>query len=173
MSETANHVQGAAKAFNGQADTYSETASKAFRNAKDQNGVPKSQQPDRTIKPNTEAGNAAGLRDDNVVQYEFTNSKGEKVIIRQDKTTTYPDGGVQPPHYNTGKSSDNKLKNTTIIMNTIKPYEIKEIYTGHYFMVLDMLDVSDFLKIISDEYKYLWFFNKSACYGEALTLTTR
>ncbi len=110
ISETANHVQGAAKAFNGQADTYSETASKAFRNAKDQNGVPKSQQPDRTIKPNTEAGNAAGLRDDNVVQYEFTNSKGEKVIIRQDKTTTYPDGGVQPPHYNAGKSSDNKLK---------------------------------------------------------------
>ena len=103
-------MQGAAKAFNGQADTYSETASKAFRNAKDQNGVPKSQQTDRTIKPNTEAGNAAGLRDDNVVQYEFTNSKGETVIIRQDKTTTYPDGGVQPPHNNAGKSSDNKLK---------------------------------------------------------------
>ena len=113
ISETANHVQGAAKAFNGQADTYSETARKAFHNAKDQNGVPKSQQPDRTIKPNTEAGNAAGLRDDNVVQYEFTNFKGEKVIIRQDKTTIYPDGGVQPPHYNAGKSSDNKLGTVT------------------------------------------------------------
>jgi hypothetical protein len=55
------------------------------------------------------------------VQYEFTNSKGEKVTIRQDQATTYSDGGYQAPHYNAGNSSDNKLKqhhyyewNTTI-----------------------------------------------------------
>lgn len=44
-------------------------------------------------------------------------------------------------------------------MNTIKLYEIKEIYPGHHFMMLDMLDRSDILKIISDDYKYLWFYN--------------
>lgn len=47
-------------------------------------------------------------------------------------------------------------------MNTIKLYEIKEIYTGHHFMMLDMLDVSDVLKIISNDYKYLWFYNMEA-----------
>lgn len=47
-------------------------------------------------------------------------------------------------------------------MNTIKPYEIKEIYPGHHFMMLDILDVSDVLKIISDDYKYLWFYNMEA-----------
>ena len=99
-----------AKAFNRQSDTFSETANQAFRNAKDQNGIPRSQQPDRTVKPNTEAGSTAGLREENIVQYEFTNSKGEKITIRQDRATTYPDGGFQPPHYNDGKSDDNKLK---------------------------------------------------------------
>ena len=99
-----------AKAFNGQSDTFSKTANKAFRNAKDQNGIPRSQQPDRTVKPYTEAGNTAGLKEENVVLYEFTNSKGEKITIRHDRATTYPDGGYQPPHYNAGKSDDNKLK---------------------------------------------------------------
>lgn len=67
---------------------------------------------DRTVKPNTEVGNDAdaGLRNGNVVQYEFTNSKGEKVTICQDQATTYSDGGYQAPHYNAGNSSDNKLK---------------------------------------------------------------
>ena len=102
--------QSAAKTFCGRSDTVSETSREAFRKAKEQNGIPRSQQPDRTVKPNTEAGNDAGLRNGNVVQYEFTNSKGEKVTIRQDQATTYSDGGYQAPHYNAGNSSDNKLK---------------------------------------------------------------
>lgn len=44
-------------------------------------------------------------------------------------------------------------------MNKIQIYEIKEIYPGHYFMMLDMLDISDILKIVSYDYKYLWFYD--------------
>lgn len=44
-------------------------------------------------------------------------------------------------------------------MNRIQPYEIKEIYPGHYYMLLDMLDTSDILKIVSHDYKYLWFYD--------------
>lgn len=46
----------------------------------------------------------------NVKQYEFTNSKGEKVIIRQDKPAKYgaPNGrGDQGKHYNAGKKQEN------------------------------------------------------------------
>lgn len=48
-------------------------------------------------------GKNAGLDSRNVKQFEFKNSKGENVTIRQDKSTTYPDGGSQPNHYNAGK----------------------------------------------------------------------
>ena len=44
-------------------------------------------------------------------------------------------------------------------MNKINPYVIKEIFPGHYYMMLDMLDTSDVLKIISDDYRYLWFYD--------------
>lgn len=74
-----------------------------MRNAKDQNGIPRSQQPDKTIKPNTPDGDKAELDNRNVKQYEYTNSKVEKVIIRQDKPANYQDGGSQPPHFNAGK----------------------------------------------------------------------
>ena len=110
ISGVENSTQKAVKAFNGRSDTFSETSRKAFRQAKEQNGIPRSQQPDRTVKPNTEAGKAAELRKGNIVQYEFTNSKGERVIIRQDQAAIYSDGGYQPPHYNAGMSTDNKLK---------------------------------------------------------------
>jgi hypothetical protein len=40
-----------------------------LRNAKDQNGIPRSQQPDKTIKPNTPEGEKAGLTNKNVKQY--------------------------------------------------------------------------------------------------------
>ncbi|WP_028787047.1 HNH/endonuclease VII fold putative polymorphic toxin [Terrimonas ferruginea] len=83
-----------------------------MRNAKDQNGIPRSQQPDRTIKPNTDQGNKAKLNNRNVKQYEYTNSKGQKIKIRQDKPAKYNDGGKgdQPGHFNAGKADDNKLK---------------------------------------------------------------
>lgn len=42
--------------------------------------------------------------------YEFTNSVGDKVKIRQDKAIRYKDGGNQAPHFNAGKKDDSKLK---------------------------------------------------------------
>lgn len=48
-------------------------------------------------------------------------------------------------------------------MIKMQPYEIKEIYPGHYYMLLDMLDTSDILKIVSSDYKYLWFYDVNRC----------
>ena len=100
-----------AKKFGGQNDTESKSQNEALRNAKDQNGIPRSQQPDKTTKPNTPEGNKAALDNRNVRQYEYTNSKGEKVTIRQDKGAKYPDGGSQPPHFNAGKGTVVQPKN--------------------------------------------------------------
>lgn len=50
------------------------------------------------------------LDNDNVKLNEFTNSKGEKVLIRQDKPALYKDGGMQPAHFNAGFKKDIKLK---------------------------------------------------------------
>ncbi|MDD3036927.1 HNH/endonuclease VII fold putative polymorphic toxin [Bacteroides sp.] len=100
----------AAKKFDGGLDTKSVSGNEALRNAKDQNGIPRRQQPDKTIKPNTPEGATANLNNRNVRQYEYTNSKGEKVTIRQDKPATYGQGGKgdQSPHYNAEKNE--KLK---------------------------------------------------------------
>ncbi len=109
----ANGSANAAAGYNygGQKDTESGSRKEAFRNAKDQNGIPRSQQPDKTIKPNTPEGNAAGLDSRNVKQYEFTNSQGQKVTIRQDKPATYNGNGTgdQGAHYNAGQNGE-KLK---------------------------------------------------------------
>ncbi len=97
--------------FGGKQDTKSKTANESLRKAKEQNGIPRSQQPDKTIKPNTPEGDAAGLDGRNVKQYEYTNSRGKKVTIRQDKPANYNQGskGDQGPHFNGGQSG-NKLK---------------------------------------------------------------
>ena len=91
------------KTFNAQNNTQSTTQSEAFRKAKDQNGVPRSKQPDKTYI----------VRDKNsgkpLKTYDFTNSKGKKITIRKDNPVTYPDGGKQGPHFNAG-SSGGKLK---------------------------------------------------------------
>jgi len=90
--------------FGAQQDTKSQNSNQGLRNAKEQNGIPRSQQPETTIKPNTPADDKAGLDSRNVKQYEYTNSKGEKIVIRQDKPASYGQGGVgdQGPHYNAG-----------------------------------------------------------------------
>ncbi len=98
------------KTFGGKQSTVSTTSKEAFGKAKEANGIPRSKQPDITIKSNTPEGKKAGLDSRNVKQYEFTNAKGEKVIIRQDKAATYPDGGKQDRHYNSGNAKDDKLK---------------------------------------------------------------
>lgn len=88
------------KKFGGAADTFSGSTREAFRKAKDQNGIPRSQQPDAT-RSVPEKGTGNPLR-----EYDFTNSKGNKVSIRKDNPRTYPDGGKQGDHYNAGPSND-------------------------------------------------------------------
>jgi RHS repeat-associated protein len=90
-------------------DTDSETRSEAFNKAKDGVDVPRSATPDKVIKPDTPEGDEEGLDDRNKRLYEYTNSKGEKVRIREDKAAKYKDGGTQPPHFNAGKKGE-KLK---------------------------------------------------------------
>jgi hypothetical protein len=101
------------KTFGGKQSTESITSKEAFGKAKEANGIPRSQQPDKIIKVNTPEGKAAGLDSRNVKQYEFTNSKGEKVTIRQDKPAKYGDPkgvGDQGKHYNAGKVGENLSK---------------------------------------------------------------
>lgn len=92
-------------------DTKSDNANQALNKAKEANGIPKSAQPDKTIKPNTPDGNAAGLDGRNVQQHEYTNSNGDKISIRQDKAASYGEGGKgdQSPHFNAGPSGGGKL----------------------------------------------------------------
>jgi RHS repeat-associated protein len=86
-------------------------ANQALRDAKEAWDVPKSAQPDKTIKPGTPEGDAAGLDGRNVKLYEYTNNKGEKIHVRQDKPATYNENGAgdQGPHFNSGPAND-KLK---------------------------------------------------------------
>ena len=39
--------------------------------------------------------------------------------------------------------------------NNIQPYNIKEIFPGHFHMILDFLEIKDVLEIISPDYKYI------------------
>jgi len=93
------------------ADTTSDTVRQALRKAKEANGIPKSAQPDRTIKPNTREGDQLGLDGRNVKLYEYTNSSGQKIHIRQDRPASYGQGGVgdQTAHFNAGPAGQ-KLK---------------------------------------------------------------
>jgi len=92
-------------------DTVSDTSRQALRKAKEANGIPKSAQPDRTIKPNTPEGNQLGLDGRNVKQFEYTSSSGQKISIRQDKAAGYGQGsaGDQKTHFNAG-SAGQKLR---------------------------------------------------------------
>jgi RHS repeat-associated protein len=111
-----------APTFDGQQDTESATPREAFRKAKEQNAIPRSQQPDRTIKPNTPEGDDRGLDSRNVKQYEFDkNSKGQKVVIRQDKEAIYPTGPPQPPHFNAGQNPQTP-KDASQHHNVITPF---------------------------------------------------
>jgi hypothetical protein len=89
----------------GPCNNYLRSRSEAFQDAKRANDIPTSQQPDLTIKSGTAEGDAAGLDSRNVRQYEFTNSEGQKISIREDLPVDYGDGGpAQPPHFNSGPS---------------------------------------------------------------------
>jgi hypothetical protein len=111
--QTTNSSTKIGKTFNGKQSTESVTSKEAFRKAKEANGIPRSQQPDITIKTNTPEGKKIGLDERNIKQYEFTNTKGEKVTIRQDKPAQYgsPDRkGDQGKHFNAGKKGENLSK---------------------------------------------------------------
>ncbi|MBI3260253.1 MAG: hypothetical protein HYZ54_12405 [Ignavibacteriae bacterium] len=78
--------------------TTSNTDHEAFGKAKDANGVPRSQQPDKQyMTPDKTTGKP--LR-----TYDFTSSTGEKVTIRKDNPVKYKDGGSQGKHHNAGKT---------------------------------------------------------------------
>lgn len=87
-------------------DTSAGSRAEAFNDAKRANDIPVSQQPEKVIKPGTAEGDAAGLTDENARQYEFENSKGQKISIREDKPKTYPDGKRQGPHFNSGPKGE-------------------------------------------------------------------
>ena len=76
------------------------------------NSLPRTTQPDRTIKPNTHEGDQFGLDNRNVKLYEYTNSKGKKIHIRQDKAASYEKGGVgdQSPQFNAALNDPLSLK---------------------------------------------------------------
>ena len=125
-----------AKTFGGNQSTKSATSKEAFGKAKEANGIPRSAQPNKTIKPNTPGGKAAGLDSRNTRQHEFTNSKGEKISIRQDKAAKYNSGGKgdQSNHYNAGKSGE-KLKQHQVSQFQI--YNSVFLYINHtYFYLL-------------------------------------
>jgi RHS repeat-associated protein len=96
----------APRPFNPRVNTTSPTRGAALKEAKLANDIPLSRGPDRIIKPNTPGGAEVGLRSgDNVRLYEYTNSRGQKIWIREDKAASYgaPGGkGDQGPHFNSG-----------------------------------------------------------------------
>jgi hypothetical protein len=95
--------------FDGGNDSYSTSSNEAFRKAKDQNGIPRSQQPEKTIKPMTPEGDKYNLDKRNSILFIFKNSKNKTIHIRKDKPVKY-DTGAQSPHYNAGEASGSKLK---------------------------------------------------------------
>jgi RHS repeat-associated protein len=70
--------------------------SSAFNSAKDANGIPTSQQAKQQYMTR-DANTGKSLR-----TWDYTNSNGESITIREDRARTYPDGGQQGPHFNAG-----------------------------------------------------------------------
>jgi hypothetical protein len=107
-------VLGAPRLFRPKVSTTSPSRSAALKEAKLANDIPLSRGPDRIIKPNTPGGAEVGLRSgDNVRLYEYTNSRGQKIWIREDKAASYgaPGGkGDQDQHFNSGPK-EGDLKN--------------------------------------------------------------
>ena len=92
-------------------NTISGSRTAALAEAKKANSIPVGQHPDRVIKPTVENQAKYGLRPgENVRVYEYTNSSGQKIWIREDRATTYADGGTQGPHFNSGPAGE-KLTN--------------------------------------------------------------
>ena len=83
----------------------------AFRAAKRQHDIDMSKRPECVVRVGTKAGDAAGLRKGvNLRQYEFKNRSGKEILIREDLPVTYPDGGSQRAHFNSGGKNETKLR---------------------------------------------------------------
>ena len=102
-ASTVNNMQADGQ-FGGENSTESTTSKQAYRQAKDQNGVPRSQQPNKQY--NTKDKHTGN----NLRTSEYTNSKGENVTIRKDNPIKYKDGGSQGNHYNAGNPQKNNGK---------------------------------------------------------------
>lgn len=84
----------------------------AFRAAKRDGNIPMMAHPDDVILPFTKDGDTFELDDRNVRLYVFNFWLGVIMVqyfIREDKEAFYGSGD-QLPHFNSGKSSDDKLK---------------------------------------------------------------
>jgi hypothetical protein len=93
--------------YNNKQDTISTYRDEAFNKAKHCNGIPTSKSPKLQRKvPEERRGKATG---ETLFQWDFTNDYGEKITIREDGETKYPDGGLQIPHFNAGPTGE-KLK---------------------------------------------------------------
>jgi hypothetical protein len=91
--------------------TLPQTSKQALHEAKRANNIPLSVQPLRTIKPNTPEGIKLKLDNRNIKLYEYRNTKGDIIHIRQDKAVSYEKNGVgdQIEHFNAGFEGE-KLK---------------------------------------------------------------
>jgi RHS repeat-associated protein len=101
--------EGPGAALRGGQDFPLDTRSQALQDAKAANSVSRSAQP-LVIKPGTPEGNVVGLRpDQNVRLYQYINNDAEPIWIREDMPVTYPDGGMQGPHFNSGPAGGNLI----------------------------------------------------------------
>ena len=73
--------KGRVSEFGGKNDTNSKSSREAYRNAKDQNGVPRSQQPDKTTSV-TEKGTGKPLKQLNILIAKVKKYKFVKIILR-------------------------------------------------------------------------------------------
>ena len=91
-----------------------ETRKEAFRDAKRQNEIPVSKQPQKEIKPNTVDAEEYKLDDRNIRLYVYasdTQEEDESHLIREDYPVDYDDNeSNQMQHFNVGKKKDKKLK---------------------------------------------------------------
>jgi HNH/endonuclease VII toxin of polymorphic toxin system component len=88
--------------------TSSKTRHEALNKAKEANDIPRSASPDHVYRPGTDRGKEMGLDERNVRLYEYTNSRGEKIWIREDKAVRYGENGRgnQPAHFNAGPAGE-------------------------------------------------------------------
>ncbi|CAF1385508.1 unnamed protein product [Rotaria magnacalcarata] len=78
--------------FNDRRDTNNESRKAASQNAKDANGITRSQSPTAvTHIPEVRNGFAAGRY---MRQNEYNNQYGQLISIREDPAVRYPDGGT-------------------------------------------------------------------------------